>query len=65
MPPHSFTENLTVTASYRWRPTPDETWQYGHITFTHKSDLRPDYTLPQPKRKPSALTQERDKKEKL
>lgn len=65
MPPHRFSEHLTVRVDYRWRPMIEDKWQYGNITFTHDVDLRPDYTMPLPKRKPGAIKQERERQEKL
>ncbi|MFC3677080.1 hypothetical protein [Ferrovibrio xuzhouensis] len=60
MPPHRFSKHLSVRVSYRWRGTVDDEWKFGHITFVHDVDLRPDYTRPAPKRKPSAAKQEQD-----
>lgn len=65
MPPHRFSEDMTVRVNYRWRPTTEGEWEYGSVTFTHEVDLRPDYTMPLPKRKLSASKQERDRQEKL
>lgn len=60
MPPHRFGKHLSVRVSYRWRRTVDDDWRFGSITFVHDVDLRPDYTRPAPKRKPSAAKQEQD-----
>ena len=60
MPPHRFSKHLSVRVSYRWRGTVDDEWKFGHITFVHDVDLRPDYTTPAPKRKPSAAKREQD-----
>lgn len=60
MPPHRFSKHLSVRVSYRWRGTVDDEWKFGHITFVHDVDLRPDHTRPAPKRKPSAAKQEQD-----
>lgn len=60
MPPHRFGERLTVRVGYKWRRSVDEEWRYSSITFVHDVDLRPDYTVPAPKRKPSAAKQEED-----
>jgi len=65
MPPHRFSEHLVVRASYRWRPTIEGEWKYGSIAFIYDVDSSPDYTMPQPKRKPSASKQEQDRQEKL
>ncbi|ODT12940.1 MAG: hypothetical protein ABS35_38925 [Kaistia sp. SCN 65-12] len=60
MPPHRFSKHLSARISYRWRRTVDDEWTFGSITFVHEVDLRPDYTRPAPKRKPSASKQEQD-----
>jgi hypothetical protein len=65
MPPYRFSEHLTVRVSYRWRPTIEDKWESGSITFTHDVDLRPDYTMHLPIRKPSASKQEQDRQDKL
>lgn len=64
-PPYRFRTALSVTVNYRWRRFVDDAWTYGHITFTHEADTRPDYTRPAPKRKPSAARQEQDLQTKL
>lgn len=65
MPPHHFSEHLTVCVSYRWRQTVEGEWKHGSITFTHDVDLSPDYTQPQPRRKPSASKLAQDRQAKL
>lgn len=65
MRPHSFGECLSVRVGYRWRRVVDDEWTFGSITFVHNVDLRPDYTIPVPKRKPSAAKQEQDRQTKL
>lgn len=65
MPPHSFGECLSVRVGYRWRRVVDDEWTFGSITFVHNVDLRPDHTIPVPKRKPSAAKQEQDRQTKL
>lgn len=64
-PPHSLGTHLSVRVSYRWRPSPAEAWIRGSITFLHDVDLRPDYTLPLPARKPSAAKLEHERRERL
>lgn len=59
-PPYRFSKRLSVRVSYRWRRMVDDEWTFGSITFVHDVDLRPDYTTPAPKRKPSAAKQEQD-----
>lgn len=65
MLPTRFDEHLSVRISYRWRKTADDDWEHGSITFTHEVETRPDYSLPQPKRKPSAAKQEQERQDKL
>ena len=65
LPPRRFSEHLTVRVSYRWRSTVDARWEYGHITFIHDVDLRPDYSSPAPKRKRSPGKREHDRQDKL
>lgn len=65
VPPHRFDRRLSVRVSYRWRRNIDDEWTFGSITFVHDVDLRPDYTIPVPKRKPSAAKQEEDRQTKL
>ncbi|MGY3585558.1 hypothetical protein ACVIGB_005387 [Bradyrhizobium sp. USDA 4341] len=65
MPPHHFDNRLSVRVSYRWRRTVDDEWTLGSITFVHDVDLRPDYKIPVPKRKPSAAKREQDRQTKL
>ena len=64
-PPYHFSKNLSVRVSYRWRRIVDDEWASGSITFVHDVDLRPDYTMPAPKRKPSVAKQEQDLQNRL
>ena len=64
-PPHRLGEHLTVRVNYRWRPSIEDQWIFDSITFSHDVDSRPDYSLPQPKRRPSARKQEQDRQEAL
>ena len=63
--PCRFRERLELRVNYQWRPTIDDQWRFGTIAFLHDVDLRPDYTLPQPKRKPSAAKVEQERQETL
>lgn len=63
--PHRFSEHLALRVNYQWRPTINDEWRFGTITFTHSVDMCPDYTLPQPKRKPSAAKAEEKRQETL
>lgn len=65
VPPYRFNERMTIRVSYHWRSKVEDEWIYGDITFSHEVDLRPDYTMPLPKRKPSIAKQEQDRQEKL
>lgn len=57
-PPHSFRDRIEVRVSFQWRRTVTDEWTYGSITFIQEVDMRPDYTLPAPTRKPSPAKQE-------
>jgi hypothetical protein len=62
--PYSFSKNLSVTVSYRWRSKPSSDWEHGRITFYHQYASNPDYRIDQPKRKLSARKQkEREQEE--
>lgn len=65
IPPVRFNEHMCVHVSYRWRKAPDEDWTFGSVTFVHEVQIRPDYSMPQPKRKPSAAKREQERQEKL
>lgn len=54
------TPALNVRVSFSWRATPDDAWNYGSITLTHEVDLRRDYSVPTPKRKPTKAQQDRE-----
>ncbi|MGE0294222.1 MAG: hypothetical protein AB7P97_17875 [Hyphomonadaceae bacterium] len=65
MQPYRFSKHMSVRVSYQWRRTIDDDWKHGSITFAHDVDLRPDYTTPAPKRKPSAAKREEDLQNRL
>ncbi|NHF68002.1 hypothetical protein [Xanthomonas hortorum] len=65
LPPYRFSEHVTVRVSYRWRRAIEDEWTYGSVTFSHEVDLRPDYTMPLPRRKLSAAKQEQERQDKL
>lgn len=65
MPPYHLSKHMSVRVSYRWRRAIEDEWQRGSITFVHDDDPRPDYTMPAPKRKPSATKQEHDLQNRL
>lgn len=64
-PPYRFRDRIEVRVGYRWRPAVDDEWTYGSIEFIQDVDMRPDYTLPAPKRKLSAAQQEDARQEML
>lgn len=65
IPPSNFTRTLSVRVDYRWRPSAEAEWAHGTITFTHSHDPRPDYSVPAPKRKPSASQRAQDLQDEL
>lgn len=65
MCPHQFSNDLCVRVRYQWRKSVDDQWTYGSITFNHVVESRSDYSLPVPKRKPSAAKQRDEEQNKL
>lgn len=65
MTPSRFSNRLTVTVSYRWRPSSDAQWAYGRTAFSHDFTPLPDYTQASSRRKPSAAKAASDLQEKL
>ncbi|MBA1279928.1 hypothetical protein [Stutzerimonas stutzeri] len=65
MAPSRFSDRLTVTVRYRWRPSADAQWAYGQASFIHEYTPLPNYTHSIPKRKPSAVKADRDLQENL
>ncbi|MFN3725271.1 MAG: hypothetical protein ACK4SZ_03085 [Allosphingosinicella sp.] len=64
-PPFRLSERMEVRIGFQWRRAVDEDWAYGSITFVHDADMRPDYTVPSPRRKPSAAKLEEEREDKL
>lgn len=60
-----FSKHLTVRVSYRWRKSAEDDWQTGSIKFEYDFQERPDYSIPRPKRKPSAAKQAQELQDKL
>lgn len=58
--PSTFTRDLRVGVSYRWRRSGDDAWNERSIVFLHTVDTSPDHSRPPPARKPSASARERD-----
>jgi hypothetical protein len=56
-PPSLLRERIEVRVSFQWLDAAADEWRFGSITFIQQVDVRPDYTRPQPKRKPSAREQ--------
>lgn len=49
--PRIFAPDLSVRIAYRWRRKVEDDWNQGAITFLHRVDMRPNYLLPQPRKK--------------
>jgi len=65
MAPSRFSNRLTVTVCYRWRPSSDAQWAHGRTAFSHDFTPLPDYTQTLSRRKPSAAKAASDLQEKL
>jgi hypothetical protein len=63
--PYRLSEKLQVRIFYHWRCTLEDSWASGVITFVHDVDTRPNYTLPQPKKKLSAAKKEEKRQQAL
>lgn len=63
--PAFISEKLHVRVGYRWRRTTEDQWVYGAITFLHDVDMRPDYSISPPSRKPSLAKQAQLRRDKL
>lgn len=59
-PPFHLSERLSVQVSFRCRASLSADWKHGHLTFVYDFFPQPSYTLPLPKRKPSAAQAARD-----
>lgn len=64
-PPSRFQDRVEVRVHYQWRTTVEATWEFRAITFYHDVDMRPNYTRPQPARKPSAAKLEEQRQDTL
>lgn len=64
-PPYRFRDRVEVRIYYQWRTEAGSDWRSGTITFFHDVDMRPDYTRPQPTRKPSAAKLEEQRQDTL
>lgn len=65
IPPHNFSERMTIRVNYHWRKTLDDEWVYGCIAFSHRAKLQPDYSMARPVRKPSAAKLEQKRQDQL
>ncbi|KPZ22336.1 hypothetical protein [Pseudomonas coronafaciens] len=59
-PPFHLSKRLSVPVLFRWRVSPSADWKHGHLTFVYDFSPQPSYTLPLPRRKPSAAQAARD-----
>jgi len=64
-PPFHLSKRLSVPVSFRWRASSSADWKHGHLTFVYDFSPQPSYTLPLPKRKPSAAQAARDLEDSL
>lgn len=64
-PPFHFSKRLSVPVSFRWRSSSSSDWKHGHLTFVYEFSPQSSYTLPMPKRKPSAAQAARDLEDSL
>lgn len=63
--PIHLSKRLSVQVLFRWRASSSADWKHGHLTFVYDFSPLPSYTLPQPKRKPSAARTARDLEDSL
>ncbi|MGY1917450.1 hypothetical protein ACW9IF_00860 [Pseudomonas tolaasii] len=63
--PYSFSERLTMRVSYRWSQVIKDDWTHGSITFSHRVDSQPNYTMPTIIRKTGAAKLEQDRQNQL
>lgn len=58
-------KRMSVTIRYRWRPSVDNDWTDGHITFEHVHDPRPDFLREASRPKLSAARRQREEEDDL
>lgn len=63
--PWTFSKDLSVRVSFRWRRAVEDPWTFGTITFHHEATPNRRYDLPRPKRKPSPAKQAQELQEEL
>lgn len=61
VPPRIFRERIDIRVHFQWRRAIEDSWTFGAITFVHDVDMRPDYSLPEPTRKPSKAKTEEER----
>ena len=61
--PYTFSDNLSVAVSYRWRQNPDSNWEHGHITLRHRHNPKPHFSIERSKRKLSARQKKENEQE--
>lgn len=64
-PPSLLRERIEVRVGFQWRDAAADGWRFGSIAFHQQVDLSPDYSQPQPKRKPSAAKQAEARQDEL
>ncbi len=62
--PFTFLPNMSVSVSYRWRPSEGDGWTSGHIIFNHHHTSQPRYETLSDRRKLSERQRERELQEK-
>lgn len=63
--PRTFSQKISIRIDFQWRNAIEDAWTRGDITFVHNVDMTPDYTLPQPARKPGPTQRERERQDEL
>ena len=53
-PPGHFSERMSVQVNYRWRPSIEDQWALGSVTFLHTVDLQSYQSRSTPKLRSSA-----------
>lgn len=63
--PYRIGEHMEARVGYQWRRRIEDDWSFGSITFVRDVDMRPDFSQPPPRRKPSRAAQEREREDLL
>ena len=64
-PPFHLSKRLSVRVPFRWLASQAADWKHGELTFVYDFSPQPSYTLPLPKRKPSAAQVAKDLEDSL